>query len=685
MTVGGLAALALAVSIASGGRMFADGALYDAALVLRAIPETRVSEAYPDVVVIGVDKRSLDAPVLAQLPRSLFGPVWRRTIDIAVTAGAKTVAFDFLLAFSAGPINREHDKGFLRTLSAERSRIVLGRSAGSVPARPYLGALRMDREALGLMELEPDSDGVFRRVPMSYRLSTGERLPTLVGAALARAGYSVPTNDVLLAPRVRIGAVPAVSIADVLACGETAPERLRERFDGRIVFVGTFLAEEDSKQGPSRFFARPESPRLTGGDCRLAPPDATRPGSRFIPGVLLHAAAAQQAISGPRIEMLPGPIVHGIAAVMAAIGTVLGLALAPALALALGVALAIILFAGEVALIGSAIWFPSGTAILAGPVSVAASYTGRYLAEVRRRRQIQTAFGHYVAPAVVSELMGEERLPELGGERREVTIMFADLSGFTALSERVSAQELMSYTNRFLSQIVNEVERTGGYVDKFIGDAVMAIWGAPLVGPSHANDAVRSALAIARLMVHERKAAIARGEDGFWVKMGINSGEAVIGNIGAINRLSYTAVGETVNLAARFESLPSDYGCLTVIGEGTASALDGNLNVYELDSIIVKGKLAPVRVYEPLEADQASGDYPARYAEALAHYRARRFDEAQRIWVTLDYPGYIDPKRRQQDAGEILTPNLVMGRRALAFLEQPPPEDWQGEWVKASK
>ena len=111
----------------------------------------------------------------------------------------------------------------------------------------------------------------------------------------------------------------------------------------------------------------------------------------------------------------------------------------------------------------------------------------------------------------------------------------------------------------------------------------------------------------------------------------------------------------------------------------------GGLSVYELDTIIVKGKAVPVRIFEPLEADQASGDYCERYAEALAHYRARRFEEAHRAWQALDYPGYIDPRRLERDADEILTPNLVMSRRALAFLKDPPAADWRGEWVKTSK
>ena len=222
-------------------------------------------------------------------------------------------------------------------------------------------------------------------------------------------------------------------------------------------------------------------------------------------------------------------------------------------------------------------------------------------------------------------------------------------------------------------------------MDKFIGDAVMAIWGAPVVDLAHANHAVNAALTISGRIMESRLEALARDEEGFWIKMGLNSGEAVIGNVGSAKRLSYTAVGETVNLAARFESLPGDYGCMIVIGEQAANALTGAIPVCELDYIKVKGKTEPVRIYEPLNTEHAVDDYITGYGRALIAYRERRFDEAQQLWLGLSYPGLIDPKRLKTDSKDTATPARVMAGRASEFLVDPPPIDWQGEWVKESK
>src|SRR5262249_45233570 len=153
---------------------------------------------------------------------------------------------------------------------------------------------------------------------------------------------------------------------------------------------------------------------------------------------------------------------------------------------------------------------------------------------------------------------------------RDVTIMFADLSGFTALSGKVGPSELMAVTNAYLAIIVDAVEATGGDVDKFICDAVMGVLGAPAPPPHHAAAAATAALAAVAAVQHAKDEADADGRPGYSVKIGLNSGRAVVGNVGAEDRFNYTAVGETVNIAARLESVPGDYGCRIVVGPATA-------------------------------------------------------------------------------------------------------------------
>jgi adenylate cyclase len=255
--------------------------------------------------------------------------------------------------------------------------------------------------------------------------------------------------------------------------------------------------------------------------------------------------------------------------------------------------------------------------------------------------------------------------------------MFADLSGFTALSEKVSPAELMAVTNRYLGYITETVRATGGSIDKYIGDAVMAIWGAPIGDPNHAVNAVRTARAAVAKVQAEHDAARARGEVGYTVKIGINSGTAIVGNVGGEKNFNYTAVGETVNIAARLESLPKEYGCAIVIGENTASRVGEAFLLVELDWIRVKGKEKAIAVFTPLvELDRASDadhEFARDFAAALAAYRTGQFAVARAMWTVLDDPlGEHGPSR-------------AMAARAAEYEETPPTLPFDGIYVRTSK
>jgi class 3 adenylate cyclase len=289
---------------------------------------------------------------------------------------------------------------------------------------------------------------------------------------------------------------------------------------------------------------------------------------------------------------------------------------------------------------------------------------------------VQRAFGHYLAPSLVDRLAESEAELRLGGEAREVTVMFADLSGFTALSGRVDPETLMAVTNRYLGLIVAAVELTGGYVDKFIGDAVMGLWGAPLADPDHAVNAARAALHAVAAVTAEKAAADAAGLHGYTVRMGLNSGPAVIGNVGAPGRYNYTAIGESVNIAARLEAVPGDYGCAIVIGEATAAAVGDRFVICELDWIRVKGKENYIAIFELVagtdNASAAELAYPAQYQSVLACYRAGDFAAAEAAWASMVYP--------RVGAG----PPRMMAARCAA-LRAAPPIDWDGVFVRTTK
>ncbi len=679
-----VAALTLAVcgltgaggSYLVGGRVAFDGLLYDAALAARAaFAGNEESAGRSPVSVIALDSRSLGAPELVRYPRALFAPIWGQLIEALSSAGAKVIAFDLLLSYSANQFQRDFDRPFLKALARHRHRLVLGRSAGTLPARPYLGALRFDPATLGLVELAPDGDGVYRRVPMSFETADGRQPEhSLSAAVLTRAGAAQATTDVLLAPKRHLETIPTYSLIDVLRCANTAPEVLAEAFRDRIVFIGSTLPEEDRKLSSGRFLPAKAAESQRGEPCPLRPLGASAPRSRTVPGVFLHAAAVEAVLRGDLVREAPMPQRTVVAGVSALGGAAIGLGLMPWVAIALAITVGISLWAAEVGMLSQQIWMPMGPALIMFFGSIFVSYIVRYLVEDRRRRNIQHAFGHYLAPAVVDRLMTSPEALKLGGDERDITVMFADLSGFTALSTRVSAEALVTITNQYLELIVAEVDATDGYVDKFIGDAVMAIWGAPAPDLHHARHGVQAALLAATSVGREKEQAVARGDEGFGIKIGLYSGAAVVGNVGSEKRYNYTAVGETVNLAARLESMPGLYRCDIVVGPTTATVVGDEFLLREIDRVAVKGGSDPITLYEPMaelsEATDAQHGLVQRYVEALALYRARRFAEAWEAW-----------KAQGSSDG----PSAVMAERARRYVGTPPPGDWDAVFVLTGK
>jgi adenylate cyclase/guanylate cyclase len=326
------------------------------------------------------------------------------------------------------------------------------------------------------------------------------------------------------------------------------------------------------------------------------------------------------------------------------------------------------------------IWLPLIEPVVALATAAATVLLFRYWVVDRVGRRIRSAFCHYLAPSVVAQLVDTEAELRLGGERREVTIMFADLSGFTALSTRLSPEELMALTNSYHALMVDAVEAFGGYVNQFLGDAVMAIFGAPVPNPDHAACAARAALRVVASVMHAKTDADRRGVPGYAVKIGINSGPAVIGNVGAPERYNYTAVGETVNIAARLEGVPEDYGCRIVIGPNTAAAIADRFVICELDWIKVKGKDTAFSVYQLIgEKSTANGAELAclaQYQAGLERYRAGDFAAAEELWRC---------QREHPNPGATeASPPLVMAGRC-ARLKAAPPESWDGIYVRATK
>jgi adenylate cyclase len=288
------------------------------------------------------------------------------------------------------------------------------------------------------------------------------------------------------------------------------------------------------------------------------------------------------------------------------------------------------------------VWLPLVSPLAALAAAAALSMAYRYWVVDRKGRQVRDSFRHYMAPELVDILAEHPERLQLGGETRTMTMMFADIRGFTTISERYKAdpQALTSLINRFLTPMTDIIMARRGTIDKFIGDCVMAFWNAPLEDAAHAQHACESALAMIaalgrlNLDLSEEAGAAGRPFTPLRIGIGLNSGECVVGNMGSERRFDYSVLGDAVNLASRLESQSKNYGVDIVLGEA-AQALVPDWATLELDLIAVKGKTDAVRIFALLGGPDtaAAPDYRVLamcHAQMLHHYRTREWKEARR-------------------------------------------------------
>lgn len=298
-----------------------------------------------------------------------------------------------------------------------------------------------------------------------------------------------------------------------------------------------------------------------------------------------------------------------------------------------------------------------------------------YFFEGREKRFISNAFGHYVSPDVVSRLAKNHESLSLSGEQKNLTVLFSDIRGFTSISEHMTSEELGRFMNEYLTEMSTIIMGHSGTVDKYIGDAIMAIWGAPLADEDHAANTVRTAFhmmeRLHKLQPGWEKQALPFIDIG----IGINTGIMSVGNFGSDQRFDYTVMGDNVNLASRLEGANKTYGTNIIISEFTKDALGEGFYCRFLDMVRVKGKKLPVKIYEPLceeEPDESLKEEVARFEEAIEAYQHRLFDDALVIFQELLktnpiklYELYID--------------------RIKVYLESPPPDDWDGSFTFTTK
>jgi len=300
------------------------------------------------------------------------------------------------------------------------------------------------------------------------------------------------------------------------------------------------------------------------------------------------------------------------------------------------------------------------------------------LTEAKKRQFLQDTLTRYVTRQVVDVILQNPEKIILDGEERNATVMFSDIRRFTSISEKMSPKELVYLLREYFTLMVGAVFRYQGTVDKFIGDCIMAIFGAPAPQPEHAQFAVQAALEMKlRLQVFNTKRAQA-GKEPIRVGVGINTGEVVVGNIGSEQRLEYTAIGDAVNLASRLEGITKQYGVQILISEFTYREIEGQFIVRELDDVRVKGKLQPVKIYEVIAA--AGESIPTEELAGLTHFRNGLTCYKKRQW---------EPASQHFQQALHLIPSDCPARlyldRCAAYKKNPPADAWDGVFEMLTK
>ena len=289
--------------------------------------------------------------------------------------------------------------------------------------------------------------------------------------------------------------------------------------------------------------------------------------------------------------------------------------------------------------------------------------------ENRSKRQLARMFGQYIPPELVDEMSGKEDGFSLEGETREMTVLFSDIRGFTSMSENLEPKQLTQLMNEYLTAMTGCVHQHRGTIDKYIGDALMAFWGAPLDDPDHARHAVMSSLEMVERLPEVNRVFKEKGWKPIKIGIGLNTGKMNVGNMGSEFRMSYTVLGDAVNLGSRLESLTKRYGVSIIVSESTAAAVP-ELSYRELDLVRVVGKQEPIAIFEPISAKEQAEHGHAQemdlYKLALQKYRSQQWHEAKALLTQLIV----------KHQGRILY-QMYLGR-CIQFIKTPPDKDWDG-------
>ncbi len=665
-------------------------------------PRVKVAEMIDRLTAAGAGAIALDI-VFAEPDRtspSQIIPVWKEQNILGDTALDSLPDHDAIFAESLANANAVTGFVLNEQLTQKKPALKAGYAIAGDDPSPYLE--RFTGSVISLPELEaaatgngalnsiPERDGVIRRIPMLFGLG-GKLYPTLSAEALriaqgastyvvkatgASGEASYGSDAGLVGIKIGQFEVPTDASGKFwVHYTDYTPKRyipawrvFKDNFDpatvdGQIILVGTSAAGLK--------------------DLRATPLNSAAS------GVEVHAQAIEQVLLQHFITRPDW--MHGAELLsMIAVGLIL-IALIAYLPFIWSAAFA-------VAALGGAAWFSwwSFTAnnMLVDPVTPSIAVLFVYLTESlrhfitteREKQQVRDAFSHYMSPALVERLAEHPEALKLGGEMREMTILFCDIRGFTTISEQFDAEGLTRFINRFLTPMTDEILAREGTIDKYMGDCIMAFWNAPLDDDKHAEHGCLSALGMQRTLLDLNAALKQEAEEKNTryipvnIGIGLNTGECCVGNMGSDQRFDYSVLGDDVNLASRLEGQSKTYGVTTVIGDNTAKQLEG-MAVLELDLIMVKGKTSAVRIHTLLgDKELAESDAFTKLKKAhdamLKAYRAQEWDAAEKAGKTC-----------RKHLGELEISGLydLYDERIAAYKQTPPPADWDGVFVALTK
>lgn len=506
-------------------------------------------------------------------------------------------------------------------------------------------------ERLGFVNVFPDPDGVVRRirtwVPYSGK-SYASLAARLAGAGDSKGGRPGMPADFHLNYYGPHGVIPTGSIVDVLT-GAVPPETFRGK---RVLIGGAAVGLGDHYPAP---FAS------------------------YFWGVEIHATAIDNLLTG-RYLRRPEWLRYADAALLLILGLTLGLTLPrlpihccfpfAAFLIFLFMMFGQYLFSAHRLLV---LWvYPISAAVL---ISIAIFWM-RYATEGREKRLLKAAFQQYMSAPVVERVLRHPEQLALGGEKKTLSVLFADIREFTLMAEMMDPEVLVKFMNRYLTAMTDVILDNGGTLDKYIGDAIMAVFGAPEDQQDHAPRACRAARQMIDTLYRERQRWKAEGFPEIRIGVGVNTGPMAVGNMGSERRFDYTVMGDNVNLGSRLEGLSKVYGVKIVVSEFTRAAVGEAFAFRELDFVQVKGREKPVRVFELLTVNEQAVDgfaFAAPFEKGLAAYRNRQWDDAVRHFETVC-------RMKPADA-----PSDYFIEKCREFKTTPPPDGWDGVSVALRK